>query len=244
MTTTPSSPLPQTCAPPSHPSYPLSVLQSGTRSPKPMPGSLQPILPPANPRQPATSPEQPDLRPTRSTSSQLFPGQPGPRQLAARSGALGPQGHQVTDQAYPSPLLQAHQTPAPSNLTSGQPVLPQPGHRTASLTRPSSRLFTDTDISSVAYKTPCNFYREGTILPVFMALPVFALPVNTNIPGTLNCSPLVGLRNQTPTNGECFYESTKFSVRGTTRTARWPIRARLGFCGCGKSDWGPARPGS
>ena len=44
-----------------------------------------------------------------------------------------------------------------------------------------------------------------------------------NEDGLVNCSPLVGLRNQTPTNGECFYESTKFSVRGTTRTARWPI---------------------
>ena len=48
--------------------------------------------------------------------------------------------------------------PAPSNLPSGQP---------------DPCLFTNTDIPSVAYKTPCNFYREGTILPV-----------NTNIPGT------------------------------------------------------------
>ncbi|WP_214608367.1 hypothetical protein, partial [Corynebacterium belfantii] len=27
----------------------------------------------------------------------------------------------------------------------------------------------------------------------------------------MNCSPLVGLRNQFPTNGEYFFESTKFS---------------------------------
>ena len=58
--------------------------------------------------------------------------------------------------------------PQPVLPQPGLPCQPQPGHRTASLTRPSSRLFTDTDISSVAYKTPCNFYREGTILPVFV----------------------------------------------------------------------------
>ena len=180
MTTTPSPPSPSNLRPAVAPLRPPSVFQSGMRHQSP-----------GRPHQLPTVP-----RPTQSTSSWLSPsqpGQPGPRELAARSGPLGPlgpQGHQVTDQAYPSPLLQAHQTPAPSNLTSGQPVLPQPGHRTASLTRPSSRLFTDTDISSVAYKTPCNFYREGTILPVFVpvpvfvALPVFALPVDTNIPGT------------------------------------------------------------
>ena len=95
-----------------------------------------------------------------------------------------------------------------------QPVLPQPGHRPARLTpalcskptstpanpsqaypparltRPSSRLFTNTDISSVAYKTPCNFYREGTILPVF------ALPVNTNIPGTHWGAPGISVKDQ------------------------------------------------
>ena len=162
---------------------PATVLQSGTRH--------------QSPGQAHSTPASSNL-----TSGQPSQPAPGPRQLTARSGPLGPQGHQVTDQAYPSPLLQAHQTPAPSNPTSGQPVLPQPGHRPARLTpalcskptstpanpsqaypparltRPSSRLFTNTDISSVAYKTPCNFYREGTILPVF------ALPVNTNIPGT------------------------------------------------------------
>ena len=155
MTTTPSPPSPSNLRPAVAPLRPPSVFQSGMRHQSP-----------GRPHQLPTVP-----RPTQSTSSWLSPsqpGQPGPRELAARSGALGPQGHQVTDQAYPSPLLQAHQTPAPSNLTSVQPVLPQPGHRTASLTRPSSRLFTDTDISSVAYKTPCNFYREGTILPVFV----------------------------------------------------------------------------
>ena len=30
----------------------------------------------------------------------------------------------------------------------------------------------DTDISSLPYKTPWNFYREGMILPVFVCLPV------------------------------------------------------------------------
>ena len=182
MTTTTPPPSPSNLRPRRR-TPPATVLQSGTRHQSP-----------GRPHQLPTVP-----RPTQSTSSWLSPsqpGQPGPRELAARSGPLGPlgpQGHQVTDQAYPSPLLQAHQTPAPSNLPSGQPVLPlptpasqppapsnltsgcpgqpvlpQPGHRTASLTRPSSRLFTDTDISSVAYKTPCNFYREGTILPVFV----------------------------------------------------------------------------
>lgn len=36
----------------------------------------------------------------------------------------------------------------------------------------------------------------------------------------VNCSPLVGLRNQTPTNGEFFYETTKFPHRASTRTTR------------------------
>ena len=103
--------------------------------------------------------------------------------------------------------------PQPVLPQPGLPCQPQPGHRTASLTRPSSRLFTDTDISSVAYKTPCNFYREGTILPVFvqclylchacicampvfMALPVFALPVDTNIPGTHWGAPGISVKDQ------------------------------------------------
>ena len=79
----------------------------------------------------------------------LSPGQSEPQPTLARS---------PSSQAYPSPLLQAHQHP-------GQP---QPGHRPASLTLPAPRLFTNTDIPSVAYKTPCNFYREGMILPVFV----------------------------------------------------------------------------
>ena len=79
----------------------------------------------------------------------LSPGQSEPQPTPARS---------PSSQAYPSPLLQAHQHP-------GQP---QPGHRPASLTLPAPRLFTNTDIPSVAYKTPCNFYREGMILPVFV----------------------------------------------------------------------------
>ena len=42
---------------------------------------------------------------------------------------------------------------------------------TALYTRMPEQLFTDTQISSVAYKTPWKNYREGMILPVFM--PVF-----------------------------------------------------------------------
>ena len=81
--------------------------------------------------------------------------------------------------------------PQPVLPQPGLPCQPQPGHRTASLTRPSSRLFTDTDISSVAYKTPCNFYREGTILPVFVPM-----PVNTNIPGTHQGAPGISVKDQ------------------------------------------------
>ena len=116
MTTTPSPPSPSNLRPAVAPLRPPSVFQSGMRHQSP-----------GRPHQLPTVP-----RPTQSTSSWLSPsqpGQPGPRELAARSGPLGPlgpQGHQVTDQAYPSPLLQAHQTPAPSNLPSGQPVLPLP----------------------------------------------------------------------------------------------------------------------
>ena len=153
MTTTPSPPSPSNLRPRRR-TPPATVLQSGTRH--------------QSPGQAHSTPASSNL-----TSGQPSQPAPGPRQLTARSGPLGPQGHQVTDQAYPSPLLQAHQTPAPSNLTSVQPGLPP-----TSLTLPSPYLFTNTDISSVAYKTPCNFYREGTILPVF------ALPVDTNIPGT------------------------------------------------------------
>ena len=32
----------------------------------------------------------------------------------------------------------------------------------------------DTDISSLPYKTPWNFYREGMILPVFMPACIYA----------------------------------------------------------------------
>ena len=119
----------------------------------------------------------------------LSPGQSEPQPTPARS---------PSSQAYPSPLLQAHQHP-------GQP---QPGHRPASLTLPAPRLFTNTDIPSVAYKTPCNFYREGMILPVFVpclylctacicALPALpTLPVNTNIPGTHQGAPGISVKDQ------------------------------------------------
>ena len=113
-------------------------------------------------------------------------------------------------------------TPAPTNLSPGQSE-PQPTPARsppsqaypppASLTLPAPCLFTNTDIPSVAYKTPCNFYREGTILPVFvpclylchacicampvfMALPVFALPVDTNIPGTHQGAPGISVKDQ------------------------------------------------
>ena len=59
------------------------------------------------------------------------------------------------------------------------------------LTLPPPCLFTDTDIPSVAYKTPCNFYREGTILPVFVPM-----PVNTNIPGTHWGAPGISVKDQ------------------------------------------------
>ena len=42
---------------------------------------------------------------------------------------------------------------------------------TALYTRMPEQLFTDTQISSVAYKTPWKNHREGMILPVFV--PVF-----------------------------------------------------------------------
>ena len=38
--------------------------------------------------------------------------------------------------------------------------------------------FTDTQISSVAYKTPWKNHREGMILPVFVYMPVFVLPAH------------------------------------------------------------------
>ena len=43
---------------------------------------------------------------------------------------------------------------------------------TALYTRMPGQLFTDTQISSVAYKTPWKNHREGMILPVFV-WPVF-----------------------------------------------------------------------
>ena len=41
---------------------------------------------------------------------------------------------------------------------------------TALYTRMPEQLFTDTQISSVAYKTPWKNYREGMILPVFVSV--------------------------------------------------------------------------
>ena len=83
--------------------------------------------------------------------------------------------------------------PANPSQVTAQPGLPPP----ASLTLPAPCLFTNTDIPSVAYKTPCNFYREGTILPVFVALPALpALPVNTNIPGTHQGAPGISVKDQ------------------------------------------------
>ena len=104
MTTTPSPPSPSNLRPRRRPP-PATVLQSGTRPPKPMPGSLQlPTVSPANPvNQLLAVPQQTQpTRPTRPTTTSC----------------------QVTDQAYPSPLLQAHQHPSH----------PQPGHRPARLT--------------------------------------------------------------------------------------------------------------
>ena len=46
------------------------------------------------------------------------------------------------------------------------------GAGTALYARMSGHSFTDTQISSVAYKTPCKNHREGMILPVFV-WPVF-----------------------------------------------------------------------
>ena len=145
MPTTPSPPLPQTCAPPSQPSThcrPFSQERAHQSQARPTPANLAPT----NPRQPATGPEQPALRPAslapaRLTPSQAYPANPSQSCLS-----------QVTVQDYP---------------------------------RPGPRLFTDTDISSIAYKTPCNFYREGTILPV-----------NTNIPGTHQGAPGISVKDQ------------------------------------------------
>ena len=122
MPTTPSPPLPQTCAPPSHPLRPPSVFQSGTRH----------------------------QSPGQAHSSQSCPYQPPPA------------SHRPRATCPPS-------TPAtPVNPVNQLLAVLQPGHRPARLTLPSPCLFTNTDIPSVAYKTPCNFYREGTILPVFV----------------------------------------------------------------------------
>ena len=50
-------------------------------------------------------------------------------------------------------------------------------HKHASYRRALRKCHTNTEISSVPYKTPWKNHREGMILPVFVCMPVFVLPV-------------------------------------------------------------------
>ena len=80
MPTTPSPPLPQTCAPPSQPSThcrPFSQERAHQSQARPTPANLAPT----NPRQPATGPEQPALRPASLAPARLT--LPTPASLAS-----------------------------------------------------------------------------------------------------------------------------------------------------------------
>ena len=108
-----------------------------------------------------------------------------------------------SSQAYPIPLLQAHQ----------HPDQPQPGHRPARLTpQPAlpghphacSQILTFRPLPIKPYVIFigkgrfCLYLCHACIcaMPVFMALPVFALPVNTNIPGTHQGAPGISVKDQ------------------------------------------------
>ena len=164
MTTTPSPPSPSNLRPRRR-TPPATVLQSGTRPPKPMPGSLQlPTVSPANPvNQLLAVPQQTQpTRPTRPTTTSC----------------------QVTDQAYPSPLLQVHQHPSqayPANPSQAYPRPGLPGHPHA-----CSQILT---FRPLPIKPHVIFIGKGRFClylchACICALPVFALPVDTNIPGT------------------------------------------------------------
>ena len=194
MTTTPSPSSPSNLRPAIAPPPPAVGLSVRDAPPKPRPPPPAPNCSQANPvnqllavPQP-TRPTRPtttrcqvrNTRPTRSPShrsglsqsSAPSPPDPGPEQPDLRPASLAP-ARSPSSQAYPQPA------PASSRPTGQLPSC-----------LPSSCLFTNTDIPSVAYKTPCNFYREGTILPVF------ALPVDTNIPGTHWGAPGISVKDQ------------------------------------------------
>ena len=176
MTTTPSPPSPSNLRPRRR-TPPATVLQSGTRPPKPMPGSLQlPTVSPANPvNQLLAVPQQTQpTRPTRPTTTSC----------------------QVTDQAYPSPLLQVHQHPSqayPANPSQAYPRPGLPGHPHA-----CSQILT---FRPLPIKPHVIFIGKGRFClylchACICALPVFALPVDTNIPGTHWGAPGISVKDQ------------------------------------------------
>ena len=63
-------------------------------------------------------------------------------------------------------------------------------HKHASYRRALRKCHTNTEISSVPYKTPWKNHREGMILPVFVCMPVFVLPV------CLQCLPVLVMRDK------------------------------------------------
>ena len=181
MTTTPSPALPQTCAPPSHPSTHCRSFSQGRAHQSPGQAT------------PATGPKQPDLRlpqppqSTQSTSSCLFP--------------------QPTRPTRPTPTNCKVRNTRPTRSPSHQPGLPhpsapsppdpgpeQPDLRPASLApaRSPSRIIPGQahaysqilTFRPLPIKPHVIFIGKGRFCLYLCHACICTLPVNTNIPGT------------------------------------------------------------
>ena len=157
MTTTPSPPSPSHLRPAVAPLLPTvgpSVRDAPTKA------------------QAAPTSSQLFPRPTQSTSSWLSPsqpGQPGPRQLAARPGSLHP-GPEQPD-LRPASLAPAR---SPSSQAYPQPVLPCHPHA-------CSQILT---FRLLPIKPHVIFIGKGRFCLYLCHACICTLPVNTNIPGT------------------------------------------------------------
>ena len=176
MTTTPSPPSPSNLRPAVAPPPPAVGLSVRDAPPKPRPGSLQPD--PEQPGRQSTSsrptPTNCQVRTTRPTrspshrsglsqSSAPSPPDPGPEQpdlRPTRPASLAP-ARSPSSQAYPRPGLPCHPH-ACSQILTFRPLPIKP------------------HVIFIGKGRFCLYLCHACIC----AMPVFALPVDTNIPGT------------------------------------------------------------
>ena len=204
MTTTPSPPSPSNLRPRRR-TPPATVLQSGTRPPKPgqahssqsCPQPTPVSQPPAPSNLPSSCPGHP------SQPSQPAPGCPPASQSCpqptrpARSTRTSCQARLTPPRprATCPPAAPASQS-CPSQVTV-QPALPGQAHACSQILtfRP---LPIKPHVIFIGKGRFCLHLCHACIcaMPVFMALPVFAVPVDTNIPGTHWGAPGISVKDQ------------------------------------------------